>query len=833
MAFDILKAVAQDVDSSVEVVTGVRALFGEGATIPFIARYRKEIHGDLGEHKIAQLQERLRFYTELQGRKAQVANMAEEKGLLTEDLRNAIESCRSRVELEDLALPFRKRRRSPASRAIDQGLEPLADRILEQKTETATQTALGQLHVSVEKNVETPEEAIKGATSIVIEALARSRKIRRRLRSLTWREGFIESHLREDAKEKPGKYKPYFDFKEPIRSTPSHRLLAIRRGERAKILTVRIGLDPERAFQEIEKIVLTNPDSIWAETLHSCIDESYTRFLGPQIETDIRLELRRKADNEAIEIFARNLENLLLSAPLPQHTVLAMDPGGRAGVKIAIVGKDGELLDNTTIYPIAPKNDIEGSYKVLDRLYEEKPFEAVAVGNSKGGREVLSVVRRYLKERERDSIPVVLVNQAGTSTYSTTPEAREELPGAGQATRSAVSIGRRLQDPLAELVKIDPKLIGVGQYQQDVDQQKLSRRLDQVMEFCVNRLGCDVNRASVAMLSKISGIGPILARTVVRWRADNGPFTSLFVLKEVPGFGDEAFQQAAGFLRVEGGPPFDATRIHPERYEVLEEIAKELGVETGELIGREDLENTVDSAKYEALLGSYTWRDILNELLNPKRSIRPEFVAPDYGDELKTMDDLEEGAVMEGTVTNVTEFGAFVDIGVQNDGLVHVSELSHRFVRDASQFIEVGKKVQVKVIEVNRERNRIGLSMKALETPPPEPEPGEAPSSDGEVPAPDAPRRRRPPRSGDDNHPRSSEPRRAPGGKRNTPRKPPRPSGPPPMRKEGQRESRREEWERSRGSDQVTRYSDTKDGEAVSTGLMADLLKKALEKNKK
>ncbi len=833
MAFDILKAVAQDVGVGVEVVTGVRTLFGEGCTIPFIAHFRKEVHGGLVEHKLAEIQERLRFYTELQGRKAQVASQAEDQGLLTESLKEHIESCRNRTELNDIAQPFQKRRRSRSGRAMEQGLEPLAERILEQKNETATKTALGQLYVSIERNVESPEEAIKGAMTIVVDALAQSRKIRRRLRSLTWREGFIESHIREDAKEKPAKYKPYFDFKESIRSTPSHRLLAIRRGERAKILNVRIGLEPEKACREMEKIAITNPESMWAETMRTCIQESYTNLLGPQLETEIRLELRRKSDNEAIEIFARNLENLLLSAPLPGKMVLAMDPGGRAGVKLAVIDPDGGLLNNTTIYPIAPKNDVEGACKVLDRIYEDHPFEAVAVGNSKGGREVLAVVRNYLKERERDKIPVVLVNQAGTSSYSATPEAREDLPGAGQATRSAVSIGRRLQDPLAELAKIDPKLIGVGQYQQDVDPQKLSRRLDQVMEFCVNRLGCDVNNASIAMLSKISGIGPIQARTLVRWRTDNGPFPTLESLKDVPGFGDETFQQSTGFLRVQGKNPLDAARIHPERYGVLGEMAGELGMELGDLLGKEDLEQKLDSSKYEELVGTYTWKDILAELRDPGREIRPEFVAPEYADELMTMNDLEEGTVLEGTVTNVTEFGAFVDIGVQNDGLVHVSELSHRFIRDASQFIEVGKKVQVKVIEINHERKRIGLSMKALEDPPPEPEMPEPSPESPQGPPPENQRRRRPRPERDtrENRPRSGDPRRS--SQKKPPSRKPRQDGPPPMRKEGQRETRREEWERSKGSDKVTRYSDTKEGQPVSTGLMADLLKKALEKNKK
>jgi len=510
------------------------------------------------------------------------------------------------------------------------------------------------------------------------------------------------------------KFEDYYDFDEPITELASHRLLALLRGEREKQLTVSFALDTDEAHRLVQRAVIQNPRSIFRDLFERASSDAYDRLLSKQMETEVRQVLKEQADREAIETFAKNLRSLLLAAPLPERTVLAIDPGMRTGCKVAVLDPTGRLLDHTTIYPNAPRSDVAGAKKILDKLLGRLPIGAVAIGNGTGGREASSFVRDYLKGRGERRIPVVMVNESGASIYSASAIAREEFPDLDLTVRGAISIGRRLQDPLAELVKIEPRSLGVGEYQHDVDQELLEVKLDEVVESCVNHVGVDVNTASAALLSRVSGIGPKLAKAIVAHREKHGAFESRDDLLAVSGLGAKKFEQAAGFLRIRGRNPLDDSAIHPEHYAFVEQLSRDLGIALEELVGNPGAVDRIDPARYEADRGSYTLDDILGELRKPGRDPREDFDAVEFRDDVQELADVQEQMVLEGTVTNVTAFGAFVDVGVHTDGLVHISQLADDFVEDPHAIVKVGDRVQVRVLSVDIARKRIGLSMRGL-----------------------------------------------------------------------------------------------------------------------
>ncbi|RJO66175.1 MAG: RNA-binding transcriptional accessory protein [Myxococcales bacterium] len=719
----IIQRIADETRIGAQAVAGALALFAEGNTIPFVARYRKERTGGLDEVQLAKIRERGEYYTDLEARKQTVLGQIESQGKLTEELKRTILACMDAYELEDLYLPYKPKRRTRAQVARELGLDPLADKIIAQTDEDGDPVQIAGVFGRL-VNLSEAEEALKGAKDILAERICENPEIRRLVRDLTWREGLIECRLLVDKAESSGKYEAFHKTREPVRDIPSHRILAILRGSREKELGFRISVDQHEVFLSLDAEIVKNPKSIWKRDILEAIRDAYERLLAPQIETELRGELKRRADAVAIDVFAENLRVLLLQPPLMGRTVLALDPGFRTGVKLAVVDATGKLLEHDVVYPLEPKNDVEGTFAVFDRLAGAHALQAVAVGNGTGGREAFRVVRRWLRERGRlDAVVTVLVNEAGASIYSASEVAREEFPDLDLTVRGAISIGRRLQDPLAELVKIEPKSIGVGQYQHDVEQKQLERKLDEVVELCVNSVGVDVNTASMPLLSRVAGLNARTAQNIVTYRNEKGPYKGRRDLLAVKHFGEKSFEQAAGFLRVVGEEPLDNSAVHPERYELVRRMAADLGVSLAELIGNADLLGKIDKRAYLSdEIGEYTLNDILAELAKPNRDPRADFSAPDWRDELNDIKDLDVGMELEGVVTNVAKFGVFVDVGVHQDGMIHISELDHRFINDPAEAAKVGDRVKVKVIEVDAERKRIGLSRKQL-LPMPKPEP--------------------------------------------------------------------------------------------------------------
>ena len=714
--------IARELKLPAPTVENVQHLFTDGNTIPFIARYRKEQTGGLDEVALSKIKERLDYFRELEARKKTVINTIEKQGGLTEELSRRIAACIDRYQLEDLYLPYKPKRRTRAQVARELGLEPLADRIFEQADEDGLPIRIAEVF-GRSVSIDNSEEAMKGALDIVAERICENPDIRQSIRDLTWREGMIESRLLVGKGESSGKYDLYHKQRESVRDIPSHRMLAILRGSREKELAFRITVDPQEVYSILDNEVITNPKSIWRRQIMDTIRDAYERLLAPQIETEIRNELKRRADRVAIEVFAENLRELMLAAPLVGRTVLGLDPGFRTGVKAAVIDRTGRFLASETVYPIEPKNDVEGCFAVMDRLREQYKIDAVGVGNGTGGKETLRVVRRYIRERGLTAIPVVMVNEAGASIYSVSDVAREEFPELDATVRGAISIGRRLQDPLAELVKIDSKSIGVGQYQHDVDQKPLGWKLVEVVERCVNMVGVDLNTASAPLLARVAGMNARVARNVVAHRNENGAFGSRASLVAVLQFGEKTFEQSAGFLRVVGDEPLDNSAVHPERYELVRRIARDMNVSVKDLIGNQTLLDKVDKSRYLGdEVGEFTLTDILKELARPNRDPREDFSIPAFTEEVDDIGDLEEGMILEGVVTNVTNFGVFVDVGVHHDGMVHISELAHQFVTDTASVVKVGDRITVKVIEVDIDRKRIGLSrkqtMEAPRTPP-------------------------------------------------------------------------------------------------------------------
>ena len=692
------------------------ALLREGATIPFIARYRKERTGELDEVALRDIEDRFSYYTELEERKLTVLRSIEEQGKLTPELTTRIAETRLKTELEDLYLPYKPKRRTKATIARERGLEPLADLIAARELTTGTPQDAALPFVDPERGVPDAAAALEGAGHILAERIAEDADLRAYVRRLTGEQGSLASRVASDKKDAVTKFEMYYDFQEPLRDIPSHRMLAMRRGEKEEVLFLAIVAPVEEILSSL-KVRFVRSAGIFGPFLERVVEDAYKRLMAPSIEVELRLEAKRKADEAAIRVFADNLRNLLLAPPAGGERVLGIDPGMRTGCKLAAVDETGRFLGHAVIYPHTGEGKAEAARRDLMRFLEVHGCGMVAVGNGTGGRETEQFVREVLSAAGK-GVQVVMVNEAGASVYSASEIAREEFPDLDLTVRGAISIARRLQDPLAELVKIDPKSIGVGQYQHDVNQTQLKKSLDAVVESCVNYVGVDLNTASRALLSYVSGLGPSLAGAIVRHRDENGPFAERAALMAVPRFGAKAFEQSAGFLRIRDGiHPLDATAVHPERYALVETMAADLSVPLAELAKNPSLAGRIDLSRYVTeSVGLPTLRDILEELKKPGRDPRKEFQAAAFRDDVREMSDLKEGMVLQGVVTNVTAFGAFVDVGVHQDGLVHVSHLAERFVKDPHEAVSAGQVVKVKVLAVDRERKRISLSIREAET---------------------------------------------------------------------------------------------------------------------
>ena len=690
-------------------VLATARLFAEGATVPFIARYRKEATGSLDEVAVTSIRERLLGLAELDQRRDAILKSLAERNLLSDELKAAVTQADSVTQLEDLYQPYRPKRRTRATIAREQGLEPLAD-VLFQQQSSADPQAEAAKYVSAEKGVADAAAALAGARDILAERISDDAAARAKLRALYRSQALVKSKVISDKAEAAAKFKDYFDWSEPVGKIPSHRLLAIRRGETEGFLMMRINVPEESVLPELEPLFVTGRGPA-AEQVRLAVQDSYKRLLGPAIEVELRMETKNRADTEAIRVFAENLRQLLLASPLGRKNVLAIDPGFRTGCKVVCLDRQGKLLHNDVIYPTASSDgEVREAAAAVLSMVKKYAIEAIAIGNGTAGRESEAFVKRL-----KLAIPIVMVNESGASIYSASEIAREEFPNHDVTVRGAVSIGRRLMDPLAELVKLDPKSIGVGQYQHDVDQSALKRSLDDVVISCVNGVGVEVNTASKQLLAYVSGLGPTLAANIVNYRNENGPFKSRAELKKVPRLGEKAYEQAAGFLRIRDGlHPLDASAVHPESYDLVDRMARDLNCSVNDLMRDAGLRQKIQLPKYVTeSTGLPTLTDILGELAKPGRDPRQKFEVFSFQSGVEKMEDLKPGMKLPGIVTNVTAFGAFVDIGVHQDGLVHVSQLSDRFVKDPAEIVKVQQKVTVTVTEVDLPRKRIALSMKA------------------------------------------------------------------------------------------------------------------------
>jgi len=710
-AFDPIPQIAAELGLPLRSVAAVVELLLANATVPFIARYRKEVTGDLDEVQIRDIQEKRTYAVELEERRVAILGEIGKQGKLTPELAAKIVGCTTKSALEDLYLPYKPKRRTRAMIARERGLEPLAQRILAQPGEGDPRRE-AEAFIDVAKEVASIEDALKGARDIVAETLAESADARALVRRAFETEGQVVSAGVPDKITQPTKFEQYYAFSEPVAQIPSHRFLAIRRGETEGVLRLDLTVEAERVLPKLEAVMKLDRRSPWASELELGVADGYKRLLVPSVENDVRIELKVRADRQAVDIFADNLKHLLLAAPLGTKTVIGIDPGIRTGCKIAVLDHTGKFLENTTIYPgQSAHKEEEAAKTVVAYAKKYEPF-AFAVGNGTGGRETETFVKKALAAVGMTHVLVVPVSEAGASIYSASDVAREEFPDLDLTVRGAISIGRRLQDPLAELVKLDPKSIGVGQYQHDVFQPLLGRKLGEVVESCVNGVGVEINTASAELLSYVAGLSSTLAKKIVRHRDTEGRFTSRSELLAVSGLGPRAYEQSAGFLRIHGGAhPLDASAVHPERYPLVEKMAADLGVSLAELVGSKEHVKRIRITDYVSPeVGEPTLRDILGELEKPGRDPRATFEPPKFRDDVTSLGDLKVDMILEGVVTNVTAFGAFVDVGVHQDGLVHVSRLSDRFIRDPAEVVKVGDKLKVKVLEVDLARKRISLS---------------------------------------------------------------------------------------------------------------------------
>ena len=705
---DFTNKISQEFGVTARVAENVIKLLSEGATVPFIARYRKEMTNTMNEETVADVKKRLEQLDELEKRKEFVLKSISEQEKLTPELEKQINNAETLQDVEDLYLPYKPKRRTKAEIARQKGLEPLAKLIMSQNNDDVN--GMAKRFINKEKDVNNEEEALKGACDIMAEWISENINGRNKIRKIYHRDGVISSTLVKGKESEAQTYKQYFDFNEPIAKAPSHRILALFRAEDEGLLKVKLSINADDALNVLDSIFLRN-DNASTDLVQDAIDDAWKRLLEPSLETEMRALYKEKADEVAVKVFAENLRQLLLAAPLGKKRVLALDPGFRTGCKVVILNEYGALVHNETIYPHPPHNEHGKAAAKIANLVQAYKIDVIAIGNGTAGRETEDFVKSIRFDRD---ITAVMVNESGASIYSASKVAREEFPDYDITVRGAVSIGRRLMDPLAELVKIDPKSIGVGQYQHDVNQKMLGDELNSVVESCVNAVGVELNSASEQLLSYVSGVGPQLASSIVKYRNENGGFTSRKQLLEVPRLGSKAYEQCAGFLRIHGAKqPLDASAVHPESYHIVEKMAKKLGVNVGELIGNEELIAKINPKEFiEKDFGIETINDIIDELKKPGRDPRKSFEVFEFDKNIRTINDLRQGMQLVGIVTNITAFGCFVDIGVHQDGLVHISQMSNSYITDPNQVVKLNQKVKVTVTDVDIPRKRISLSMK-------------------------------------------------------------------------------------------------------------------------
>ncbi|WP_295672715.1 Tex family protein [uncultured Mucilaginibacter sp.] len=716
--------IASELSIAKKQVSATVDLLDEGATVPFISRYRKELTGTLDEVQVTAIRDRIQQLRDLDKRREAILKSLTEMGKLTPELEKQINAAETMVALEDIYLPYRPKRKTRATAAREKGLQPLADLLMEQKRIDVEAEAAK--YIDEEKGVKSQEEALAGARDILAEFISENAEVRTQMRSLFIEKGVFQSKVVEGKEVAGIKYKDYFDWTEPVKTVPSHRILAMRRGEKEEILWLDLKPEEDEAIDLLEKAFLTGNNTS-ADQVKQAIADGYKRLLKPSMETEVRLFTKKKADEEASRVFAENARQLLLGAPLGQKRTMAIDPGFRTGCKVVCLDEQGKLLEYTAIFPHTGPGQAREAEKTTKHLFEKYNIEAIAIGNGTAGRET----EVFIRNLNLPHAAIVMVNESGASIYSASDVAREEFPEQDITVRGAVSIGRRLMDPLAELVKIDPKSIGVGQYQHDVDQTKLQTSLDDTVMSCVNAVGVELNTASKQILAYVSGLGPQLAQNIVEYRNQNGAFKRRDQLKKVPRLGDKAFEQAAGFLRIHHAEnPLDTSAVHPERYALVEQMAKDLKCSVKELMGDDKLRKSIPLLKYTSeTVGLPTLNDIIAELAKPGRDPREQFEAFSFTEGVKSINDLKIGMKLPGIVTNITNFGAFVDIGVHQDGLVHLSQITNRFIKDANEILKVAQKVEVTVTDVDINRKRIALSMKENEPKPAERERREPVSS--------------------------------------------------------------------------------------------------------
>lgn len=688
-------------------------LMDQGGTIPFIARYRKDQTGTLNEIELRDIQHRREYLQELEERKATILKSIEEQGKLSPELKAQIESCKDKTNLEDLYAPYKPKKRTRATIAKECGLEPLARTIMAQEETTNTPEEIGRIYLSEEKGLADPKAAIAGACDILAEEVADNAEFRQYLRLQIEKQGVMASKVRKEFEKQDTKFKNYYAFSEPVSKIPSHRMLALRRGEKEKVLRLAIEMPDAELVSYLQRQIIKG-DSIWKPYLEDMCKDAWERLLKTSLESEVRLLLKDKAEEEAFKVFSKNLQDVLLAPPAGHKAVLALDPGFRTGCKVAVLDKNGKFIDHGVIFPHEPQKKVAEAGDYIASLVEKYDIDLIAIGNGTASRETDAFVASIAHKFKGKKPARVVVSEAGASVYSASPIAIQEFPNEDVTTRGAISIGRRLQDPLAELVKVDPQSIGVGQYQHDVNQRELKKRLDEVVESCVNMVGVDLNSASAPLLTHVAGVSATLAENVVKFREENGAFKSRQDVLKVKGFGPKAFEQSAGFLRIPGAEnPLDCSAVHPENYGLVERMAEKAGVAVKDLVGNASAIKSLSPEEFLSdTVGKHTLEDIFSELEKPSRDPRKEFRYAKFDDKIKSINDLVTGSWMEGVVTNVANFGAFVDIGVHQDGLVHVSEISDKFVEDAKTVLTVGDVVKVRVLGVDAGQKRISLSMK-------------------------------------------------------------------------------------------------------------------------
>lgn len=720
----IVEIIAQELQIKQSQVESTIKLIDEGNTIPFIARYRKEATGGLSDELLRNLGERLTYLRNLESRKEEVIKSIDSQGKLTQEIIKNLENCITLAEVEDIYRPYKQKKRTRATIAKEKGLESLADAIIKQD-ESIDINKYAEGYINKEKEVNSVEDAINGALDIIAENISDNPEYRKKIKKICYREGIINT---KSAKDEKSNYEMYYDFQEKVNRIPSHRILAINRGEKEEFLKVKIDKPEEKIVELIQNDIIKNNKSQYAELLNNCIQDSFTRLIEPSIDREIRADLTEKAEEQAISVFGKNAKQLLLISPIKGKTVIGFDPAYRTGCKIAVIDETGKVLDYTTIYPTEPQNDIMGAKKELIRLILKDNVDMFAIGNGTASRESEQFVAELIqeiKEKYNKELVYVIVSEAGASVYSASKLATEEYPDINVSIRGAISIARRLQDPLAELVKIDPKAIGVGQYQHDVNQKKLGESLTGVVEDAVNSVGVDVNTATPSLLSYVAGVSQTVAKNIVKYREENGKFKERKELLKVPKIGKASYEQCAGFIRIpDGKNPLEITGVHPESYKIAENMLDKLGFKVKDLADKDKFKqikeklSTINNDKEiknmakELEVGEPTLKDIIIELMKPGRDPREEMPKPVLRSDVLKFEDLSIGMILTGTIRNVTDFGAFVDIGVKHDGLVHISEMSDKFVKNPSEIVSVGDVVKTKVIDIDKERQKVKLSMK-------------------------------------------------------------------------------------------------------------------------